>query len=118
MSSAGRGQGVGPAAGHAAVEPGPVAEEVDGPDGEADGDPGRRDAAALQGAQASHGQPEEGRMRVAVGGQTGQAFGHPGAAPQPLEVLADGDERVNDVELVDADELAPTGVEEHAARRA
>ena len=38
---------------------------------------GRREATALQGAQAPHGEAEEGRVRIAVGGQPGQSIRPP-----------------------------------------
>jgi hypothetical protein len=89
-----------------------VSQQVDAADPEPDGD-----LAGALGILCGAQRPDEERvqrgMRVVLRGQAGHALHHPGRVPQALEVLAQSRERMHDVEVVQAQEVAAPGVEEH-----
>ncbi len=102
----------GPPAGHAAVEPRAMAEQVHRPQAEADRDP-RGAPGQLQRGERPDQQREEGRMGIAIGGEARHHLHRPRALAEALQVLAHPDERAHDVEVVHLDQLAPPAVEEH-----
>src|SRR4030095_1674005 len=93
------------------VEPRPVAERLDAPYAEADRHPRRRPR-ALEGAERTNQEAEERDVPVALRGQPRHALDDPCRLRQRLEILANPVEGARDVEMVDADHLAPAGVEE------
>src|SRR5712691_3323017 len=100
------------AAADAGIEPRTVAEEIHAPHAEADGHPGgpRR---CLDATKAPHQEPVQGGVAVVIRGEPPDALDDPRPLREPLQVLPDAAERVHDVEVVDAEEVAPTGVEKH-----
>src|SRR5205807_10458558 len=94
------------------VEPGPVAERFDAPDAEAEGGAGGPPR-CLDGAQAAHQEAVQGTVAVLLGGEPGHALDDPRRVPEPVEVVADPAERMHDVEVVDAEQVALAGIEEH-----
>ncbi len=108
---AGLREGIGPTAGRAPVDPGTMTEQIHGARGEADGDPA--DAGrGLERPQRSHQEPEERLVRVPVGGEPDDALDRPGGAAEPFQLGAETHEGMEDVEVIDAHEVAPAGVEE------
>src|SRR5262245_52669061 len=51
-------------------------------------------------------------MTIALGGQSRHALDDPGRLRQRLQILANPVERARDVEVIDADQLTPAGIEE------
>ncbi len=88
-----------------------MAERVETADAEADGDPGRRHR-RVDGTEAPAEQPVERGVRITVGRQPRHALHDPGRLAEPVQVLAHVGERLHDVEVVDAHQLAAPGVEE------
>jgi len=89
-----------------------VAERLDVPHPEADRHP-RRIPRTLEGTKTTDQEAEEGDVTVALRGQSRHTLDDPRRLRQPLQVLAHAVEGVGDVEVVDADQLAPAGVEKH-----
>jgi hypothetical protein len=89
-----------------------VAERLHTAESEHDGDTTGWDT-ELHALQRAEQQPVDGRVGIAIGRQPPHALGHPGGLTQPLQILADAGEGMDHIEVVDPDEIAAPGVEEH-----